>query len=238
MIHKSKRHHKKKKKAPKPAPASENKLELVVKGDTDGCEDAVCAALLKITEGVPITIIRKGVGDICKNDILTAANGSKLVVGFNVDALPRISDLCREQNVEIRLYSVIYSLQEDIQEISKSLIPRLEATEEITGMAKVVALFKGSRKGIILGCEVEEGKLKQGDAFRVISGMGPIYTGNIESLHIEKDTVNQANPGQQVGVKIENFNKAQVGDLLECYRKVTPRTQKNWQPSGKIVHRS
>jgi len=210
-------------------------MELVVKGDTDGCEDAVCEALLKITEGVPIVIIRKGVGDICKNDILAAANGSKLVVGFNVDALPRISDLCRDQNVEIRLYSVIYTLQEDIKEISKSLLPREEATEEITGTAKVVALFKGSRKGIILGCEVEEGKLQKGDAFRVISGMGSIYTGNIESLHIEKDTVNKATPRQQVGVKIENFNKAKVGDQVECYKKVVVQAQKSWQTSGKIV---
>jgi len=237
MSHKSKRHHKKKKKTHKPLPASEKRLELVVKGDTDGCEDAVCGALLKNTEGVDIDIIRKGVGNICKNDVLAAANGSKLVVGFNVDALPKISDLCREQNVEIRLYSVIYTLQEDIKEIAKSLVARQEATEEITGTAKVIALFKGSRKGIILGCEVGEGRLQKGDAFRVISGMGPIYTGIIESLHIEKDTVNQATTGRQVGVKIENFNKAKVGDLVECYKKVKPHSQKSWQPSGKILQR-
>ncbi len=210
-------------------------MELVVKGDTDGCEDAVCGTLLELTQGVPINIIRKGVGDICKNDILAAANGSKLVIGFNVDALPRISDLCREQNVEIRLYSVIYALQEDIKEIVKSLVPREEATEEITGTAKVIALFKGSRKGIIIGCEVGQGKLRKGDAFRIISGMGPIYTGTIFSLHIEQDTVNQATPGQQVGVKIENFKNAKVGDLVECYRTVQPDSHKTWQPSGKIL---
>lgn len=235
MSYKTKQHHKKKKNVHKPPPASEKKLELVVKGDTDGCEDAVCATLLKITEGVDINIIRKGVGDICKNDILAAATSSKLVVGFNVDALPRISDLCREQNVEIRLYSVIYALQEDIKEIAKSLVPQERATETITGTAKVIALFKGSRKGIILGCQVTEGKLHQGSTFRVISGMGPIYSGTIESLHIENNTVNQATPGQQVGIKIENFNKAKVGDLIECYRTVRPDTHRIWQPSGKIM---
>lgn len=235
MSHKKRHHHKKKKKADKTPAVTEKKLELVVKGDTDGCEEAVCGTLLKINQGVPIHVIRKGVGDICKNDVLAAANASKLVVGFNVDALPRISDLCQEQNVEIRLYSVIYTLQEDIEKIATSLIPREQDTEQITGTAKIIALFKSSRKGIIIGCEVAEGKLLAGDSFRIISGMGPIYTGTIESLHIEKDAVTQAIVGQQVGVKIENFNRAKVGDLVECFKKVHAPSQKSWQPSGKIL---
>ncbi|MCB2181975.1 MAG: hypothetical protein KQH63_08110 [Desulfobulbaceae bacterium] len=241
MGHKSKHHIKKKKSAShaKPNPTENNlskPLEIVIKGDTDGCEEAVCQTIeSRVSQGVPIEIIHKGVGDICKNDILTASTGSKLVVGFNVNVLPKISELCLEQGVEVRLYSVIYKLQEDLREISQTLIPK-EPEEHILGSAHVIALFKSSRKGIILGCEVNSGRLQLGDKFRVISGMGPVYSGSIESLHIEKNNVKKATQGQQVGLKITNFNKAKIGDIVESYEITRPAHQSPWQPSGKILH--
>ena len=99
---------------------------------------------------------------------------------------------------------------------------------------KVIELFKSSRKGIILGCEVIEGKLALGNNFRVISAMGPIYTGKIDSLHIEKDAVKVARTGQQVGLRISHFNKAKVGDQIECFKPGRSEVIKPWEPTGKI----
>jgi translation initiation factor IF-2 len=218
------------------APAPKPVLEVVIKSDTDGCEQAVCDIIARSgADPVPISVIHKGVGDICKNDVITAATGSRLILGFNVNVLPKLAELCKEENVEVRLYSLIYKLQEDLLAITRSLLPR-ETDEKILGKAKVIALFKGSRKGIIIGCEVETGRLQRGDLFRVISAMGPVYEGRIESLHIEKDVVSKAVPGQQVGMKIDDFKNVRVGDLVESYQPVTGARIPRWQPSGRILH--
>jgi len=210
-------------------------LAVVIKSDTDGCEQAVCATIAKNTiEGLPVEIIHKGVGDICKTDVMAAATGSRLVLGFNVQVLPKVAELCKEQNVEVRLYSVIYRLYEDLREIAATLLPR-EEEEKILGKAKIIALFKSTRKGIIIGCEVETGRLQQGDRFRIISAMGPVFSGTIASMHMEKDSISKAMPGQQVGIKIENYKNARIGDLVECYQAVSHGRNRKWQPSGKIL---
>lgn len=210
-------------------------LSLVVKGDTDGVEEAICASLMaNPVPGVALEILHKGVGDISKNDVMMAADGSRLVVGFNVGVLQGLQELCREMNVEIRLYSVIYQLQQDIAAIAESLLPR-QAEEKILGNARVIALFKSSRKGIILGCQVEQGVLQTGDRFRIISAMGPIYSGVIESLHIERDAVTSATAGQQAGLKVKDFKAVKIGDYVESYRIIPPPPRDKWLPSGKIL---
>jgi translation initiation factor IF-2 len=100
----------------------------------------------------------------------------------------------------------------------------------------VIALFKSSRKGIILGCKVLSGTLAQGQRFRVVGVMGPMYIGIIESLHIEKDTVNKATRGQQVGLKIRDFKKAKIGDLVESFKPGAQHVQQPWQPKGVISY--
>jgi translation initiation factor IF-2 len=210
-------------------------LLLVVKGDTGGSVEAVSTSLMTNTvPGVALEILYKGVGDICKNDVLTAAGGSRLIVGFNVGVLTGVNEFCQELDVEIRLYSVIYHLQKDILAIAESLLPR-EAEEQILGSATVIALFKSSRKGIILGCRVDQGRLQAGDRFRIIAAMGPIYSGIIESLHIERDAVTKATTAQQVGLKINDFKAIQVGDKVETYRVIPPAPNNKWTPSGEIL---
>jgi len=210
-------------------------LSLVVKCDTGGSVEAVCNTLLtKNVPGTGIEILHKGVGDINKNDILTAADGSRLIVGFNVGVHPGLSELCNELDVEIRLYSVIYKLQKDIFAIAENILPGA-AGEEILGAASVIALFKSSRKGIILGCQVEQGRLQAGDRFRVISAMGTIYSGIIESLQIERAAVIKATAGQQAGLKIKDFKAVKIGDKVESYRVIPPSRQSMWAPSGKVV---
>ena len=242
-----KRHHHKKKsrnekvKAEKQArtssgTAERKKLEFVLKCDTSGCAEAVINAIdILNLPGIEIDIISSGVGAVSKSDIFMAETGSRLILGFNVGLMGQIDHMAMEHGVEIRLYEVIYKLLEDVESIGRSFIPPT-VSEEIIGTAKVIALFKSSRKGTILGCEVLSGKLAPGNRFRVIDAMGPVYTGTIESLHIEKDAVREARKGQQVGLKIRDFNKVRIGDLVESFNTAVGERQKPWTPRGIIIY--
>jgi len=212
------------------------KLEIVLKCDTAGCLEAVISGIGSLSlPAVEIEIISSGVGAVNKSDIFMAETGSRLIAGFNVGIMPHLEQAAVEHNVEIRLYEVIYRLLDDLKTIAKSQIPP-ESVEEIIGSAKVIALFKSSRKGIILGCEVLKGKLKLGQSFRVLGAMGLLYTGTIESLHIEKNAVNEATRGQQVGIKIKDFNKAKIGDLVESFKSSPAKSSEAWHPQGKIYY--
>lgn len=214
---------------------SDRILEVVVKGDTGDAVEAVVSSLLGLsTSECRLVIISRGVGDVNKNDLLAAATGSRLILGFNVEVLPHIAEECRLQTIEVRLYTVIYTLIEDIRRLVSSLIP-IVPTETVTGNAQVIALFKSSRKGIIIGCQVLDGKLRTGDAFRLISAMGPVYSSTINSLHIERNTVTQALPGQQVGIKLPDFKKVSIGDIVECYKESKTPARKEWKPSGTVT---
>lgn len=210
-------------------------LEIVLKCDSVGSLEALLSSLksLENPEG-DVLPIHTGIGAISKSDLLMALTGSRLVVGFNVSLLPKMQQLSREKGVEIRLYEVIYKLTQDLSQIAKSLIRREEEKEIITGKAKVIALFKSSRKGIILGCEVLEGALLQGKKFRIISAMGPVYSGKIESLHIDQDEVKEAKVGQKVGLKVSDFNQAKKGDLVEAYEKQKSEASATWHPRGRV----
>ena len=207
-------------------------LEIVLKCDSAGCLEATSSAILEAAPPkVPIGIIHAGVGTINKTDIFLAETGSRLILGFNVDAGPNIDKLSAEHGVEVRLYDVIYRLVNDVIQTAHSLLP-VEDTEEILGRAKVIALFKSSRKGIILGCEIVEGRLSVADRFRVIAAMGPVYSGKISSLHIGRDAVRDAKAGQKVGLKIRYFKKTAVGDLVESFLPVSGKSTQPWIPKG------
>jgi translation initiation factor IF-2 len=219
----------------KPADTEKTKkLEIVLKCDVMGSQEAIIATINALTDTqVPIEVIHSDVGSVTKSDLQMAITGSRLIAGFNIEVMPQVKKISHEQGIEIRLYNVIYHLVKDLKEIANNLVPP-EEKEIITGEAKVIALFKSSRKGIILGCEVLKGILKRGNSFRVISAMGPIYTGKIESLYIEKDAVKEAKVGQQVGLKISNFKDVKIGDLVECFRGVQPDRKKVWRPKGGV----
>ena len=245
MTHKN--HHHRPHKSDSPAPpaqtsasfkgeaASKNRLEIVLKCDSAGSQEVVTASLANIKgPEIAASVIHAGVGPIGKADILMAETGSHLIIGFGVEVVPQLAHLLEEHGIEVRLYDVIYKLLEDLTDIAASFRPPANQ-EQITGTAEVIALFKSSRKGIILGCEVKEGCLTTAAPFRVISAMGPLYSGKINSLHIEKHAVNKAIKGQQVGVKIVDFNKVRLGDLVECYRAEPRQATRPWQPRGGII---
>ena len=214
----------------------EKKLEIVLKCDTFGTVEAVNGLIARIkAPEVDIRVIHSGVGAVYKSDLLMAMTGSRLVIGFEVDVMPKLEQWIKEHEIEVRLYRVVYKLAEDIKNIASSLVLP-EAEEVITGKARVIALFKSRHRAIILGCEVWEGNLSVGKDFRVISAMGPIYSGRIESLQVESSPVKEARIGQQVGIKIHNFDKARLGDLIECYETAHSKKGTIWRPSGTVVH--
>jgi translation initiation factor IF-2 len=211
----------------------EETLALVLKADTVGTSEAVISSLEALHTGdVFVQVIDAGTGNVSKSDLFMAEAGSRLVIGFNVDLLPKIKELSAEKGIEIRLHDVIYKLLTDIQEIAGSMVP-YEEEEKITGRARVIALFPGGQKGIILGCEVLDGTLAVGKKFRLISDPGTVYEGKIGSLHIEKRAVKEAKVGQQVGLKISGFKRAKKGDLVECFETIPPK-RRRWQPRGGV----
>jgi translation initiation factor IF-2 len=219
--------------APAARPAG---LEIVLKCESAGCLEAVSSAIQAAPPaGMEIRIIHAGVGAINKTDIFFAETGSRLIIGFNVGIEAHIESLAVEQRVEIRLYDIIYQLVADVKETATSLLSA-EENEEILGRAKVIALFKSSRKGIILGCEILEGRLAINDRFRVITAMGPVYTGKIGSLHIGKDAVGVAKAGHKVGLKILDFKNATIGDLVESFLPGDTKNIQPWSPRAGIFH--
>jgi translation initiation factor IF-2 len=183
---------------------------------------------------VDLSIIGKGLGAVTKSDVFLAETAGRLIVGFQVGVLPGVEMALREHNVEIRLYDVIYTLTDDLKTVVEGFLPSVPG-EQIIGSAKVIVLFKGGRKGIITGCEVLEGHLAVGQHFRIISAMGPVYSGTIESLHIGDHAVQTALPGQHVGIRIKNFNRVKVGDVVESYR--AQKKLQGWRPAGGIIRK-
>ena len=206
-----------------------------MKCDVAGTAEAISTSLAQINvSGVQIDLIQTGIGNISKSDVLMARTGSKLVLGFNVDITPKLEQEIKEFGVEVRLYDTIYKLTDDMRKIAQSFIIK-EPEEKISGKARVIATFKTSRKGMIIGCEVYEGSIEMGKDFRVITAMGPAYLGKITSLQIEKQSVKAGKPGQQVGIKLEGWNKAKIGDLVECYESLPQKGGMSWQPHSGIV---
>jgi translation initiation factor IF-2 len=208
-------------------------LAFVLKADTTGTEEAVIAGLQSIAvDGVAIEALYAGTGDVAKTDLFMAGSGSRLVEAFNVGFLPRIKELAIENGIEIHLHDVIYTLMDDIKGIARTFAP-VEDEETIIGRAKVIALFSGGHKGVILGCHINDGKLSVGKKFRLISDPGTVYTGIIESLHIQADAVRDAMTGQEVGLRIDGFKRAKEGDLVECFETVQAK-RRRWQPRGGV----
>lgn len=213
------------------------KLELVLKCDSVGSAEAVANSLAALTTSdVEISVIHTGIGSISKSDVLFAETASRLIIGFQVGVMPAMDRILKEHNVEVRLYDVIYKLIDDIQAIAGDLVPH-PPEEQIIGSAAIIALFKSSRKGIIIGCEVREGFFAVGERFRIISAMGPVYEETIASLHIGNAEVKKAAAGKQVGIRIKDFNKARIGDIVESFRPPPPGTARAWEPTGRIIRK-
>lgn len=213
------------------------RLELVLKSDTAGTLEAISAALARTeSPGGEVRVVERGIGDVAKSDLLMATTASRLVVGFQVGVRPKVEELAREHGVEVRLYDVIYRLVEEIEETASHLKP-CQPKEDVLGRGRVIALFKSSRKGLIIGCDVVEGRFAVGRHFRLIAAPGVVYEGSIDSLHIEQSAVSEAHAGQKVGLKLPDFKRAQLGDWVECYDPPRSARPDVWSPDPGVHRR-
>ena len=196
---------------------SEKTLNLIIKCDVQGSIEAIKGLLEKINiEGTNINIIGARVGGITDNDIILAVASHAIIVGFNVRPTAQVSDYAKQQGVEIRLYSIIYKLQEDIEKAVKGLLdPVFE--EKITGQAEVRETFKVSKIGTIAGSYVTSGSIVRNGSVRLIRDSIVIYTGSMAGLRRFKDDVKEVKAGYECGITIANYNDIKVGDIIECF---------------------
>ncbi len=195
-------------------------LNVIVKGDVDGSVEALSDALLKLsTEEVQVNIIHKGVGAITESDILLASASDAIIIGFQVRPVPQARKLAEKEQIDIRLYSIIYQATEELESaIEGMLAPKME--EKITCNLEIRETFKITKVGTIAGCYVMDGKINRNTKIRLIRDGIVIYTGNLGSLKRFKDDVKEVASGYECGLNIENFNDIKVGDYIEGFEQV------------------
>ena len=193
-------------------------LNVIVKGDVDGSVEALSDSLIKLsTEEVVVNVIHKAVGQISESDVLLAAASDAVIIGFQVRPSGDARRLAEKEQIEIRLYSVIYDAIGEIKSgIEGMLAP--EEKEEIVGSALIQETFKISKVGTIAGCIVKEGKIQRTNKVRVIRDGIVVYTGELGSLKRFKDDAKEVLTGMDCGLNIANFNDIKIGDVVEAYQ--------------------
>ncbi len=192
-------------------------LSLVLKADSNGSLDAVAKSLKQVEkEDVFINIVHKGVGTISESDIILAAASQSIVVGFGVVAPNSSKQLAKNEGVEIRTYNIIYKLVDDVKLAFKGLLePKIEKVEK--GKVEVRELFKIPKIGSIAGCYILEGEAERGNPARVIRDGKIIYESRIASIHRYKEDVKKVAAGYECGIRIENFQDINQGDIIEVF---------------------
>ncbi|MBQ8856245.1 MAG: translation initiation factor IF-2 [Bacteroidales bacterium] len=192
-------------------------LNVIVKGDVDGSVEALSDSIIKLsTEEVRVNVIHKAVGAISESDILLAAASDAIIIGFQVRPMPSARKLAEKEEIEIRLYSVIYDCINELKSGIEGMLEP-EQKEVVTATAEVQETFKISKVGTIAGCIIREGKLQRSAKVRVIRDGIVIYTGELGSLKRFKDDVKEVAMGQDCGLNIQGYNDIKVGDVVEAY---------------------
>ena len=195
-------------------------LNIIVKGDVDGSVEAMSGSLIKLSkETVRVNVIHAAVGQISESDVLLAAASNAIIVGFQVRPSAAARKVAEKEEIEIRLYSIIYDAINDIKDAIEGMLEPV-MKEEIVASVEVLEIFKISKVGTVAGCVVREGKLQRSTPIRVIRDGIVIYTGKLGSLKRFKDDVKEVASGQDCGLNIESFNDIRVGDIVEGYEQV------------------
>ena len=195
-------------------------LNIILKGDVDGSVEALSDSLQKLTtEEIQVNIIHKAVGQISESDILLATASDAIVVGFQVRPSAQARKLAEKEDVEIRMYSIIYDAINEVRDAMEGMLSA-EMKEEIKGTAEIRETFKISKVGTIAGCMVTEGVIERNHDVRVIRDGVVVYTGKLGSLKRFKDDAKEVRQGFECGLNIANFNDIKVGDVVEAYAMV------------------
>lgn len=192
-------------------------LRLIIKADVQGSLEPIITSLNDMNKSeIKINVLHATTGNITENDVMLAAASKAIVIGFNVNADSAARHLAEAEGVSIRLYDIIYRLQEDIEKALKGMLTP-EFKETVLGRATVLAVFRITKVGNIAGCKVTEGELRRNGKYRVMRGGQEIFNGEASSLKHEKEDVREVRTGFECGVGLKGFNDFQQGDVLECY---------------------
>ena len=195
-------------------------LNLIVKGDVDGSVEALVDSLQKLsTEKIQVRIIHKGVGQISESDVLLASASDAIIVGFQVRPSSSARKIAENEEIQIKLYSVIYKAIEEIKEAMEGMLSA-KIEEQITGTAEIRDVFKITKVGTVAGCFMLDGKITRNNKIRLIRDGIVIYSGLLGSLKRFKDDVKEVAKGYECGLNIDKFNDLQVGDQIEAFEEV------------------
>ncbi|MFI3259951.1 MAG: translation initiation factor IF-2 [Rikenellaceae bacterium] len=195
-------------------------LNIIVKGDVDGSIEAMSGSLIKLSkEEVQVNVIHAAVGQISESDVLLAAASNAIVVGFQVRPSAAARKVAEKEEIEIRLYSIIYDAINDIKDAIEGMLEPV-MKEEIVCSVEVLEVFKISKVGSVAGCLVREGKISRNTSIRIIRDGIVIHTGKLGSLKRYKDDVKEVASGFDCGLNIDSFNDIKVGDIVEGYEQV------------------
>jgi len=195
-------------------------LNIIVKGDVDGSIEALADSLLKLsTEQIQVNVISKAVGQISESDVLLASASDAIIIGFQVRPSGGARKLAEAEQIDIRLYSIIYDAINEIKAAMEGMLaPTFE--EKIVANVEIRETFKISKVGTIAGCMVLDGKITRNSKIRIVREGVVIYTGELASLKRFKDDVKEVSANYECGLNIQNFNNIEVGDIVEAYENV------------------
>ncbi|MEA4937708.1 MAG: translation initiation factor IF-2 [Paludibacter sp.] len=192
-------------------------LNIIVKGDVDGSVEALADSLLKLsTENIQINVIHKAVGAISDSDILLAAASNAIICGFQVRPTASARKMAEKEEIDVRLYSIIYDAIEEIKSAMEGMLSP-EIKEEVTATVEVREVFKITKVGTVAGCLVREGKIKRTNKVHIIRDGIVIYTGELESLKRFKEDVKEVGTNYECGLNIKSYNDIRVGDMIESF---------------------
>ena len=194
-----------------------NELDIVLKADVSGSLEALQDEIAKLPQGeIVVNVIHAAPGGINESDVMLAAASDAVIIGFNVRPLADARRAAEQEGVEIRSYSVIYKVTEDLRAAMEGML-QPEEVEQTLGQAEVLELFKASRVGTIAGCSVTDGKVIRGAEVRLVRDGTVVWTGRIGSLRRFKDDVSEVEAGLECGIVLEGFQDVKVGDVLEVF---------------------
>jgi len=195
-------------------------LNIILKGDVDGSVEALTDSFQKLsTEEIQVNIIHKGVGPITESDVLLASASDAVIIGFNVRPMGNARTVADKEEIDIRMYSIIYDAINDLKDAMEGMLSP-EMKEEITGTAEIRETFKISKVGTIAGCMVTIGKIFRNSNIRLIRDGVVIYTGELASLKRFKDDVKEVSKGYDCGLQVKNYNDIKELDIVEAYQEV------------------
>ena len=195
-------------------------LNIILKGDVDGSVEALTDSFQKLsTEEIQINIIHKAVGPITESDVLLASASDAIIIGFNVRPMGNARQIADKEEIDIRMYSIIYAAINDLKDAMEGMLSP-EMKEEVTGTAEIRETFKISKVGTIAGCMVLTGKIIKAADIRLIREGVVVYTGKLDSLKRFKDDAKEVAKGYDCGMQVKNYNDIKEGDIIECFQEV------------------